>query len=315
MSAISLFRRYRLPMLAPHRLVDIQITVACLRPAVSPCLLSKSQSHDPDPGARHFGAAGCPSPRVFLAHAQRVTTLPPPPRTQAISARRKMPPPKKRAASKESVIYPPSKRKAPPFKPQRPGKYAAVAVLRGEASTIDEEANARVRREEEDAMSELSEDEDEDEDDEDELDDDPLVTKPRRTALPGNRKNQPYHSTVPDPLPHQPRAKSRPHSMPPPPPPPPLPSSPPPLPPSSTAPQVPTPLLLRLLHEKFASPTTQITVPALDVVRAYLEVFLREVIARAALSKRERPGVAEDDRKWLELEDLERVVVGVVMDF
>lgn len=160
-------------------------------------------------------------------------------------------------------------------------------------------------------MSEPSEDEEEGEDDEDDLDDDPLATKPRRAVLPGNKKNKPYHSTVPDPLLYQPRAKSRLHSIPPPPPP----SSPPPLTPSSTAPQVPTPLLLRLLHEKFASPTTQMTVPALDVVRAYLDVFVREVIARAALSKRERPDVAEDDRKWLELEDLERVVVGVVMDF
>lgn len=228
-----------------------------------------------------------------------------------IPARRNMPLPQKKAAGKESVIYPASKRKPPPFKPQRPGKYAAVAASRRDASMISQDANARMRRENANTHSESNEDEDEDEDDEDDLDDDPLATKPRRTVLPGKKK-MPSRSTAPGPSSPHSRESSHQHSpllLPPPP------SSPPSLSSPLNAPQIPTPLLLRLLHENFASPTTQITVPALEVVRAYIDVFVREAIARTALSKRERPGVAEDDKGWLELEDLERVVVGVVMDF
>lgn len=97
-----------------------------------------------------------------------------------------------------------------------------------------------------------------------------------------------------------------------PPPPPPQPT------PSSEIPRIPQPLLLRLLHEAFRDKQTRIDTHALQVLEKYLEVFVREAVARTALRKREaaaRGEVPASEARWLELEDLEKVAPGLVMDF
>ncbi|KAK6434793.1 hypothetical protein LTR95_009023 [Oleoguttula sp. CCFEE 5521] len=87
---------------------------------------------------------------------------------------------------------------------------------------------------------------------------------------------------------------------------------------SGSIPSIPRPLLLRLMHEHFASKSTQIDKHAIAVLERYFEVFLRETIARAALAKKEDVELgkaSQSEEKWLEKGDLERVVAGIVMDF
>ena len=98
---------------------------------------------------------------------------------------------------------------------------------------------------------------------------------------------------------------------------------PPPLSQSPDQPAIPQPLLVRLLHEHFASKVTKIDKQAMEVLQKYFEVFVRETIARASLQKKEAAekaeaegGVAQDiDVGWLELEDLEKVAAGMLLDF
>lgn len=94
--------------------------------------------------------------------------------------------------------------------------------------------------------------------------------------------------------------------------------APPPLSQSAKIPMIPQPLLLRLLHESFADKSTRIDKHAIQVLQKYMEVFVRETIARAALAKREaaeRGEVDEMDKAWLELEDLEKVAPGMLLEF
>ncbi|OQN96191.1 hypothetical protein B0A48_17698 [Cryoendolithus antarcticus] len=87
---------------------------------------------------------------------------------------------------------------------------------------------------------------------------------------------------------------------------------------SGSIPSIPRPLLLRLMHEHFASKSTQIDKHAIVVLERYFEVFLRETIARAALAKKEDVELgkaSQSEEKWLEKGDLEKVVAGIVMDF
>jgi hypothetical protein len=55
------------------------------------------------------------------------------------------------------------------------------------------------------------------------------------------------------------------------------------------------------------------------VLQKYFEVFIRETIARAALRKRQDAEGNGDidgmDISWLELEDLEKVAAGMMLDF
>ncbi|KAF2216529.1 hypothetical protein CERZMDRAFT_93818 [Cercospora zeae-maydis SCOH1-5] len=88
--------------------------------------------------------------------------------------------------------------------------------------------------------------------------------------------------------------------------------------PSDGIPSIPQPLLLRLLHSGFAHQDTKIDTHALQIVQTYLDVFVRETIARCAAEKKEaaeRGEVEEGDVGWLELEDLEKVGVGMMLDF
>lgn len=84
-------------------------------------------------------------------------------------------------------------------------------------------------------------------------------------------------------------------------------------------PFIPQPLLVRLLHEHFADKTTKIDKHAIEVLQKYFEVFIRETIARVQLHKQEAAEKAADpsevDASWLELDDLDRVAAGMLLDF
>lgn len=87
---------------------------------------------------------------------------------------------------------------------------------------------------------------------------------------------------------------------------------------SSEIPSIPRPLLLRLIHEHFASKDTKIDKHALAVLEKYFEIHIRETIARSLLAKKEdvEAGAAsQSEERWLEKSDLEKIVAGVVMDF
>lgn len=83
-------------------------------------------------------------------------------------------------------------------------------------------------------------------------------------------------------------------------------------------PSIPQPLLVRLLHEHFQDKTTKIDKHAVQVVQKYMEIFVREAIARTALAKAEKTERGEtpaEDRGWLELADLQGVAAGMLLDF
>lgn len=103
---------------------------------------------------------------------------------------------------------------------------------------------------------------------------------------------------------------------------------------TTAIPSIPQPLLLRLLHEGFHHKDTKIDTRALGMVQQYVEIFVREMIARCVAEKKERKKRKEkekekedgdegmrmdddddDDVGWLDLEDLEKVGVGMMLDF
>lgn len=87
---------------------------------------------------------------------------------------------------------------------------------------------------------------------------------------------------------------------------------------SDETPSIPQPLLLRLLHEGFADKNTKIDTHAIQVYQKYIEVFVREAIARTQLEKQqaaERGEVSEMEGGWLDLEDLEKVAAQLLLDF
>lgn len=148
-------------------------------------------------------------------------------------------------------------------------------------------------------------------DSDEELADDPLAFKAKKKpAKPAAKRKAPQARD------HSPMSISSHHA-----------SSPPPQPPSAETPpapsqleqtSIPQPLLIRLLHEHFADKQTKIDKHAIQVLQKYVEVFVREAIARTALQKQEaaqRGEVEGTDAKWLELEDLEKVAPGMMLDF
>ncbi|EME85981.1 uncharacterized protein MYCFIDRAFT_131731 [Pseudocercospora fijiensis CIRAD86] len=87
---------------------------------------------------------------------------------------------------------------------------------------------------------------------------------------------------------------------------------------SDDTPSIPQALLLRLLHESFQDKNTKIDKHAIQVFQKYVEIFVRETLARCTLDKKEaseRGEVAEIDAGWLELEDLEKAAPGLMLDF
>ncbi|KAI6830733.1 hypothetical protein KC332_g8407 [Hortaea werneckii] len=239
---------------------------------------------------------------------------------------------------KETVVYAASKRKAPPFKPQRPGKLpraTSESESSGKATTSQTESRPQIIDEEEEEGEygkDIVEsarpnavagenDSNDSGDSEEEIAADPLAAKPkakptarsippRKPAPAASKRKTPARPKSPVPISDD---NSSPRSSPPagreqlP-----APSQ------SSETPGVPQNLLVRLLHENLRDKKTQIDKNAIQVLDKYIEVFVREAIARTSLSKQERAASGEilaDDARWLELEDLERVAPGLVLDF
>ncbi|KAK3671350.1 hypothetical protein LTR78_008811 [Recurvomyces mirabilis] len=260
-----------------------------------------------------------------------------------------------RKETKEAVVYPASKRKAPPFKPlSRPAKVPRLPTT--EESEGSTKAIAQAGRRLGDNKNDGDDDDDDDGregddavvgaggsgarasktvvDSDEELEDDPLTARP----FPQEEKKRPLSTKAKPSLANRPPARrpdrpavsilsqSEPASTPPPPPstkltaglnntvsPPPPPT---PLPDDPT--QLPQPLLTRLLHESFVSSTTKLDKHALQILQKYMEIFVREGIARTALAKREKGESGEvegDEVRWLEVGDLEEVAAGMMMDF
>jgi hypothetical protein len=78
---------------------------------------------------------------------------------------------------------------------------------------------------------------------------------------------------------------------------------------------IPAPLLARLLLENFEDPNTQIQKGAMNLTSRYIDIFVREALARA---KHERARAAKNDGisdGFLQVEDLERLAPQLVLDF
>ncbi|KAK4186233.1 CENP-S associating centromere protein X-domain-containing protein [Podospora australis] len=69
--------------------------------------------------------------------------------------------------------------------------------------------------------------------------------------------------------------------------------------------KVPPELITRILHEHFTQEGTRITKDANNAVAVYVDIFVREAIARAANEKREA---------FLEVDDLEKIAPQLLMD-
>ncbi|KAI9769016.1 MAG: hypothetical protein M1835_006772 [Candelina submexicana] len=80
-------------------------------------------------------------------------------------------------------------------------------------------------------------------------------------------------------------------------------------------PTLPPKLLTKLLHEHFTDERTRINRDANKVVAKYMETFVKEALARAALEREEsaRGGGATDG--FLEVEDLEKLAPQLLLDF
>ena len=78
---------------------------------------------------------------------------------------------------------------------------------------------------------------------------------------------------------------------------------------------IPPKLLARLLYEGFEDSNMQIQKGALDLTGRYIELFVKEAIARARFERRDaRKGSAIADG-FLQVEDLEKLTPGLVLDF
>lgn len=246
--------------------------------------------------------------------------------SKAISITLNMPPKKE---PKETVVYPASKRKAPPFKPQRPSKVQRLQTSGApstKAKTITKATLPLKRKpsqERDDSEEETSDvqrrtarvSSDGSESDE-ELEENPLTINRKSTA----RANKPtrQHTRVPS-LQSSPQSfsscsspntqRGHPQST----------ADKPPAPSQlEDGPIIPQPLLVRLLHEHFVDKDTKIDKQAIQVLQKYFEVFVRETIARVVLRKREDAEKGGDnplEADWLELEDLEKVAASMLLDF
>jgi len=238
----------------------------------------------------------------------------------------RMPP---RKEPKETVVYPASKRKAPPFKPQRPSQVPRIPTTESESSTTKRKPAKKatgatsfsksIRKaslgsvEEEDeseaAKSDAASDSDE------ELAANPLASKSRAKATKPARPTAKSKAPQRDEDAMSKSSDEAHHSSPPRP----AATDKPPAPTQLSDPtQIPQPLLIRLLHEHFVDKDTKIDKHAIQVVQKYMEVFVREAIARTAMQKREATESGDADAAdagWLELEDLEKVAPGMMLDF
>ncbi|CAI7666443.1 unnamed protein product [Penicillium pancosmium] len=85
---------------------------------------------------------------------------------------------------------------------------------------------------------------------------------------------------------------------------------------ASSDPTIPPKLLTRLLHQHFSNEKTKVAKDANSIVAKYVDVFVREAIARAAYERAETDngGKGAGDG-FLEVEDLEKMAPQLTMDF
>ncbi|CAG7936431.1 unnamed protein product [Penicillium nalgiovense] len=87
---------------------------------------------------------------------------------------------------------------------------------------------------------------------------------------------------------------------------------------TSSDPKIPSKLLTRLLHQHFQNEKTKVAKDANNVVAKYVDVFVREAIARAAYERAESDGNTGGrgvGDGFLEVEDLEKMAPQLTMDF
>ncbi|KAJ5207617.1 hypothetical protein N7449_001996 [Penicillium cf. viridicatum] len=87
---------------------------------------------------------------------------------------------------------------------------------------------------------------------------------------------------------------------------------------TSSDPKIPSKLLTRLLHQHFQNEKTKVAKDANNVVAKYIDVFVREAIARAAYERAEsdgNTGARSLGDGFLEVEDLEKMAPQLTMDF
>lgn len=234
----------------------------------------------------------------------------------------------KQKEHKETVTYPPSKKKAPPFKPQRPSNLARTATTgsdKSDTATISpqvvektkrpvkeaqnpvQKQNAPARKRSTSAPSkkaaqsteQVFDSEDDIEGSSDGLPDDPLTAVGSKAS----RQAQDHiDDALLDLLTHDDAETVR-EALPP---------------DIDEEATIPQPLLLRLMHEHFDSEDTKIDKHAVVVLQKYLDVYVRETIARAVLSKKddvEEGRASQSDSNWLDRQDLEKVAGGMLLDF
>ncbi|KAL4934541.1 CENP-X/MHF2 family protein [Aspergillus undulatus] len=83
----------------------------------------------------------------------------------------------------------------------------------------------------------------------------------------------------------------------------------------SSDPLIPPKLLTKLVHHHFRNEKTKIAKDANAVVAKYIDVFVREAVARAAFERSEGDKGAGDGDGFLEVEDLEKMGPQLAMDF
>ncbi|KAF2843518.1 hypothetical protein M501DRAFT_1012862 [Patellaria atrata CBS 101060] len=81
--------------------------------------------------------------------------------------------------------------------------------------------------------------------------------------------------------------------------------------PEPEAPAIPPALLTKLLYENFEDKDMRISKEAMQVVRKYMETFVKEALARAAF-EREDDGIGDG---FLQVEDLEKLAPQLLLDF
>ena len=225
-------------------------------------------------------------------------------------------PPKKEP--KETVFYPPSKQKAPPFKPLRPSTVPRTSTTDSESAAPKRTTKPPPQKrrkvlhanddndDESDAGKGAAE---RDSDASEDLPANPLNAKAKKGTKRATPKRRPARQPSPMSISSEERLNTPPVE----PDPPPGPSQ------SDAIPSIPQPLLVRLLHEHFADKNTKIDKHAIQVLERYFEIFVRETIARAMARKKEEGeangGMDAIEASWLELEDLEKVAAGMMLDF
>jgi hypothetical protein len=227
-----------------------------------------------------------------------------------------MPP---RTEPKETVFYPPSKQKAPPFKPLRPSTIQRPSTTDSESAAPKRtlkpppqkrrkilQANDDYDDDESDAGKGASE---RDSDASEDLPANPLNARSMKTTKHPTLKYNPARQVSPMSISSGEGSNASPVD----------PDPPPGLSQSDKIPSIPQPLLVRLLHEHFADKDTKIDKHAIQVLQRYFEIFVRETVARAMARKKEENEangrVDAIEASWLELEDLEQVAAGMMLDF